>query len=638
LSFYSSVSNSSSQVTSANLRFGTKYYWRARARHTVDTTLWSPTWNFTTINQIALVSPTSGAINQSPDVVLDWNLLSGITNYDYQWDTTATFNSPLSFYSSVSNSSSQVTSANLRFGTKYYWRARARHTADTTLWSPTWNFTTINQIALVSPTSGAINQSPNVVLDWNLLSGITNYDFQWDTTATFNSPLSFYSSVSNSSSQVTSANLRFGTKYYWRARARHTVDTTLWSPTWNFTTIEYITHVSPANNAISISLNPIIDWNLMSGITGYQYRYSTDANFSNPSLFTISNSTSQATLSNLSYGTQYFWQVRAFHTADTSLWSIPWNFTTLYQITTAPILVSPANNTTNVLTTGTTLTWNSVSGATLYQYQLDNNNSFTNPVSNTTTNLNTLTGNLTPNLPYFWRVRAGNGSGFSPWSTIWTFSVGTPCTTYNINENITVCSGASHTFPDGYVQNNITTGFVHVSNLQTVALCDSIINTTINVNTVDATVTVTNNTLSATATGVTYVWVDCNNNFTPIPNQTQQSFTPTTNGAYAVIVTSGNCSATSACFVITTVGINDKFENESVRIYPNPSNGKINIEMDKEYKLMTVEIVSASGQIVHQKDYSDVQTINLNLDLPKGIYFIRMSNDGFTRMEKVAVY
>ena len=434
LNFIGSVAGGSSQVNTANLRFGTKYYWRARARHSADTTQWTATWDFTTTDQLTLVSPSNSATNQAPNVLLDWSPLSGITYYDYQWDTTASFNSPLNFIGSVAGGSSQANTANLLFGTKYYWRARARHTADTSQWTATWDFTTTDQLILVSPSNSAINQAPNVLLDWSPLTGITYYDYQWDTTASFNSPLNFIGSVAGGSSQANTANLRFGTKYYWRARARHTADTSQWTPTWDFTTTEYLTHVSPANIATGISLNPIIDWNPLSGITGYQYQYSTDISFSSPSLFTIGAASSQANLVNLSYGTQYFWQVRACHSTDTSEWSIPWSFTTLYQLTTAPSLISPANSAINIPVTGTSLQWSSVSSATMYEYQYDNNALFTSPVANSVTGLNDLTGTLIQNTTYYWRVRAGNGSGYSPWSVIWSFTTETVTNITNAGE------------------------------------------------------------------------------------------------------------------------------------------------------------------------------------------------------------
>jgi hypothetical protein len=466
LNFYASLNNSSSQVNCSNLRFGTKYYWRVRARDAADTTQWSAVWNFTTTDVLTLVSPASGAVNQTPDVVLDWTLLTGITNYDYQWDTTATFTSPLKFYASLNNSSSQVNCSNLRFGTKYYWRVRARDAADTTQWSATWNFTTTDVLTLVSPASGAINQTPDVVLDWSLLTGITNYDYQWDTTAAFTSPLNFYASLNNSSSQVNCSNLRFGTKYYWRARARHAADTTQWSATWNFTTLDYLTHVSPANNSIGVSLNPIIDWSIVSGITGYQYRYSTDVNFTNPVLFTIGTASSQATLANLSYGTTYYWQVRATHAADTSSWSIPWSFTTLYQLTIAPTLISPANGAIDIAVSGTTLEWATLSGATQYEIQYDDNSAFSNPAIITTAFLTTTTGALFQNTIYYWRVRGGNGSGFSPWSSVWHY---TTAIVIGITENE---SGADFSVFPNPCSNSISIQSVNRNSVEKISLID----------------------------------------------------------------------------------------------------------------------------------------------------------------------
>jgi hypothetical protein len=53
---------------------------------------------------------------------------------------------------------------------------------------------------------------------------------------------------------------------------------------------------------------------------------------------------------------------------------------------------------------------------------------------------------------------------------------------YDLTENVFVCSGESYTFPDGTTQNNITSQVVHLSSLQTVLGCDSLIETTVNVN------------------------------------------------------------------------------------------------------------------------------------------------------------
>jgi hypothetical protein len=423
LSQISAQTVGTSQAGTANLLFGTVYYWQVRALKTTaptDSSVWSQVWSFTVLDTLYLVSPLQGAQNVEPNVLLDWSPLSGVTNYDYQWDTASSFNSAQNFYASTTTS--QANTFNLLFGATYYWRVRARHAVDTTQWSAVRSFTVLDTLYLVSPLQGAQNVEPNVLLDWSPLSGVTNYDYQWDTTSSFNSAQNFYASTTTS--QANTFHLLFGATYYWRVRARHAVDTTQWSAVRSFTVLDTLYLVSPSNGAVNISLNPTIDWAPMNGITGYQYQYSTNINFSNASLFTL-GLTSQANLINLSYGTVYFWQVRAMHGADTSSWSQPWQFTTIYQINTAPTLVSPLNSSIGLLVSNTTIQWTVVPTATFYEYQLDTNALFLAALSNTSLQLNEVLPLLQSSTKYYWRVRAGNTSGFSPWSVIWEFTTGT---------------------------------------------------------------------------------------------------------------------------------------------------------------------------------------------------------------------
>ena len=417
--YYSASVGAVSQVNSSNLRFGTKYFWRVRARHAADTSQWSAIWNFTTLDQVGLLSPLNGAINLEPNILLDWLGIAGITNYDYEWDTAETFNSSLYYTASVA-AISQVNTSNLRFGTKYFWRIRARHAADTTQWSTVWNFITLDQLGLLTPSNASLNLEPNTLLDWSGIAGISNYDYEWDTVSSFNSSQYYYASI-GATSQVNTSNLRFGTKYFWRVRARHAADTTEWSAVWYFTTIDYLNHLSPANNSFGVSLSPVLDWTGISGILGYEYRYSEYSNFSNASQFSI-GAISQATLSGIGYGFQYYWQVRAFHATDTSEWSLPWNFTSQYQMTQAPTLISPVNNSINIPVTGTSLQWTSANGATLYEYQIDDNPLFTSPLSHSVLALTDTSGALLANTIYYWRVRAANNTGYSPWSLTWSFN------------------------------------------------------------------------------------------------------------------------------------------------------------------------------------------------------------------------
>jgi hypothetical protein len=87
-------------------------------------------------------------------------------------------------------------------------------------------------------------------------------------------------------------------------------------------------------------------------------------------------------------------------------------------------------------------------------------------------------------------------------------------------------------------------------------------------------------TLTASATGASYQWIDCNDNNAPISGATTQTFTPAQNGNYAVVITVNGCSDTSACVAVTTVGLDD-IKTDLFRVYPNPASTVINVEMVK---------------------------------------------------------
>ena len=65
-----------------------------------------------------------------------------------------------------------------------------------------------------------------------------------------------------------------------------------------------------------------------------------------------------------------------------------------------------------------------------------------------------------------------------------------------------------------------------------------------------------------------------------IPNETNQSYTPTQNGDYTVMVTINNCSGISVFYHVINVGDNDTYRDVHLHIYPNPSSGFINIDIN----------------------------------------------------------
>ncbi len=138
---------------------------------------------------------------------------------------------------------------------------------------------------------------------------------------------------------------------------------------------------------------------------------------------------------------------------------------------------------------------------------------------------------------------------------------------------------------------------------------------------IDNTVTVNGVVITANATGLSYQWVDCDNN-TEIAGETGISYTATVNGNYAVILTDGPCVDSSNCIPITGVGLNDN-DFTGVTIYPNPVNDVLKITNENGL-LESVEIVTAAGRVVYtSKIASSEFEINVS-NISSGVYFVNV--------------
>lgn len=65
-------------------------------------------------------------------------------------------------------------------------------------------------------------------------------------------------------------------------------------------------------------------------------------------------------------------------------------------------------------------------------------------------------------------------------------------------------------------------------------------------------------------------------------------------------------------------------ENTGVSAHPNPSSADFKIKLDREYNQIQATIRNASGNIVQKLQVSSTDTFKLNLEGPKGIYFMEL--------------
>jgi subtilisin family serine protease len=176
--------------------------------------------------------------------------------------------------------------------------------------------------------------------------------------------------------------------------------------------------ISPANGSTGIAINTALTWNAVSGATSYNVQVSTSSGFGTTVYNATGITATSVSPAGLANSTKYYWRVSATNGVGTGAWSTVRNFTTIASgtVPAAPVLILPANNATGV-SRNPSFSWGASTGATSYNFQLSKYSTFTTTVKNTTlTTTSTSASGLSRNTVYYWRVRAINSVGSSPWS------------------------------------------------------------------------------------------------------------------------------------------------------------------------------------------------------------------------------
>ena len=295
-------------------------------------------------------------------------------------------------------------------------------------------------------------------------------------------------------------------------------------------------------------------------------------------------------------------------------------------------------NSSICLNSANTYSVSPVSGATSYTWSLP---SGWVGVS-TTTSINAVANNTSGSIT----VTANNSCGSSAIQSLSTTVINVIAQPVNIIGSATVCAKSSNFYfiasepsatsyswilPAGWKGNSTSNVITALADTSSGTLSVSINNTcgaslpqslALKTNQVNKTVSQSGATLTANAVGAAYQWVDCKTK-SLISGQTNQSFTATINGDYAVIVKQNNCVDTSACIALLTVATNELIEEDKIRFYPNPTFGLVNIElqaaMNAEFEIFNVLGERLSNGILN----SMKTTLELKNKI-KGIYFIKI--------------
>ncbi len=133
-------------------------------------------------------------------------------------------------------------------------------------------------------------------------------------------------------------------------------------------------------------------------------------------------------------------------------------------------------------------------------------------------------------------------------------------------------------------------------------------------------------TISANVPNAEYQWLDCNNNYEPIPGETNQEFTViNTKGDYAVQITLDGCQSISECYYLdTTTGVEDNAFASSIKVHPNPADNFIYVDLGQKHQEISFTLRNALGQIILRENTNTANAIRLEINEPAGVYLLQV--------------
>lgn len=239
------------------------------------------------------------------------------------------------------------------------------------------------------------------------------------------------------------------------------------------------------------------------------------------------------------------------------------------------------------------------------------------------------------------RIRSYNDDS-NPWSSTRTMSAlnGLPDVRFEI-EPTTACvptfseitEEACFSFElNGQVYQN-TGQFEQV--ITNAAGCDSTITLNLTIKEVNNEVTFQNGVLTALQNNASYQWIDCANN-NPIAGETSQTFSPAANGEYAVVINYDGCEATSDCIPVTGLSTSEWHLNNDVVVYPNPTDGVVELLIAKSDEIALLNVLDYNGKIVKTKSDLIGQTLNLS-DLESGLYIFTFLDQETQKLHAIKI-
>lgn len=413
------ISSDTVFTVSNSLLYNTTYYWRVRSKTDGSYSQWSDVAMFSTLlNAPKLIDPPDNSTGVSLVPTFKWESVANATIYEFILAYDKEFTNIV--FTADSLKDTLLISQTLLADKTFYWKVKAKNDNSVSPWSEIWSFkTTFGPPSLISPKNDSINIDINTKLTWGKVLNATFYNVLLSKDPNFTSaqPVKV-----TGAQELQLSNLDYDTKYYWKVNTGSNQGESIYSNSWNFTTlVQPVTLNSPQNNALNVPVNSSLSWTKAGNYTSYQIIIAKDDQFTKIIKDTIITGLQ---LNNLNFEgyKEYFWKVRVNQAPKLGYWSEVWNFKTYLNKTG---LRYPDNHQTNLPST-ISFIWFPTDGADYYFLQIARDANF-NDLIFSQDSLQSTTKEVTDlsfATKFYWRVRSSNKDGFSDWSDVWDFQTG----------------------------------------------------------------------------------------------------------------------------------------------------------------------------------------------------------------------
>jgi hypothetical protein len=298
---------------------GTLYYFRVRAYNGAGTSSNSSSANITTLpGAPSLNTPADLSIDIPLNASLSWTSPGGVlTGYKVYFGTN---NPPTNMVNGTTTTNTSYAPSGLQYGTTYYWRIIAYNGSGNSAYSVTRSFVTTPPLpgapSLNSPAHLSTSVSTSPQLSWSSPGGtVSGYKVYFGSD---NPPTNILNGATTANMYYDISSLDYNTTYYWRVVAYNQTGDGISSLTREFETIypdllDAPVLSWPANSSIGVSLSPSLTWYAIDGIvSGYHVYFGKD----NPPTSILNGTSTTNTIYNLSdleYGTTYYWCVDGYN-------------------------------------------------------------------------------------------------------------------------------------------------------------------------------------------------------------------------------------------------------------------------------------------------------------------------------------